>query len=80
MNNKFYNLPQDRQKQIINGALKVFSASSYHQASTIDIAREAGVSKGLLFHYFNNKKELYLYLYEYCINLGANELEKNRDL
>jgi len=79
VNNKFYNLPLDRQKQIINGALKVFSASNYRQASTIDIAREAGISKGLLFHYFKNKKELYLYLYEYCANLAVDELEKNRD-
>ncbi|MDQ0087560.1 AcrR family transcriptional regulator [Paenibacillus anaericanus] len=80
MNNKFYNLALDRQKQIINGALKVFAASSYRQASTIDIAEEAGISKGLLFHYFKNKKELYLYLYEYCINLAINEIEGNRDI
>ncbi|MEQ8155530.1 MAG: TetR/AcrR family transcriptional regulator [Clostridiaceae bacterium] len=78
MNSKFYNLPLDRQKQIINGALKVFSDSSYRQASTIDIAREAGISKGLLFYYFKNKKELYLYLYEYCVNMTVEELEKNR--
>jgi AcrR family transcriptional regulator len=79
LNNKFFSLPSDRQKQIINGALKVFSSSSYRQASTIDIAREAGISKGLLFHYFNNKKELYLYLYKYCTDLAASELDKNRD-
>ena len=79
MNNKFYKLPLDRQKQIINGALKVFSASNYRQTSTIDIAREAGISKGLIFHYFKNKKELYLYLYDYCVCLTFNELEKNRD-
>lgn len=80
LNNKFYKLPLDRQKQIINGALKVFSASSYCQTSTIDIAIEAGISKGLLFHYFKNKKELYLYLYDYCVNLSIGELEKNRNL
>jgi len=57
LNSKFYNLPLDRQKQIINGALKVFSDSSYRQAPTIDIAREAGISKGLLFYYFKNKIE-----------------------
>lgn len=80
MNEKFFNLPLDRQNQIINGAIKVFSASGYRQTSTIDIAREAGISKGLLFHYFNNKKELYLYLYKYCVELVFCVLEKNRNL
>ena len=79
MNNKFYNLSQDRQNQIINGALKVFAASNYHQASTLDIAKEAGISKGLIFHYFDNKKELYLHLYKYCVDLVSNELEKDKD-
>lgn len=79
MNNKFYNLSQDRQNQIINGALKVFAASTYNQASTFDIAKEAGISKGLIFHYFNNKKELYLYLYKYCVDLVTNELMKNKN-
>lgn len=80
MNEKFFNLPQDRQRQIINSALKVFSQSSYYQTSTLEIAREAGISKGLLFHYFKNKKELYLFLYEYCVNLVQNEIEKNRNM
>lgn len=77
MNNKFYNLPIDRQKQILSGALKVFSASSYSKTSTIEIAREAGISKGLIFHYFKNKKELYLYLYKYCVDLYTSEMKNN---
>ena len=36
------------------------------KASTDDIAAKAGISKGLLFYYFHNKKELYLYLLEYA--------------
>lgn len=57
MNEKFFELSQERQNQIINGALKIFSKSSYYQTSTLEIAKEAGISKGLLFHYFKNKKE-----------------------
>lgn len=78
MNDKFYDLPLERQNQIINGALKVFSESTYKQASTIEIASEAGISKGLLFHYFKNKKELYLFLYKRCIELSMGELEKSK--
>lgn len=80
MNEKFFELPRERQRQIVNGALKVFSMSSYYQTSTLEVAREAGISKGLLFHYFKNKKELYLFLYEYCVNLLLGELEKNKNM
>ena len=79
MNEKFFELPQERQNQIINGALKIFSKSSYHQASTLEIAKEAGISKGLLFHYFRNKKELYLFLYDHCITLVFDEINKKRN-
>ena len=79
MNEKFFKLPQERQNQIINGALRVFSESSYYQTSTITIAKEAGISKGLLFHYFKNKKELYLFLYEYCVNLVLKEMNENKN-
>lgn len=79
MNEKFFKLPQERQSQIINGALKIFSKSSYYQTSTLEIAREAGISKGLLFHYFKNKKELYLFLYKHCINMIFDEINKNRN-
>jgi AcrR family transcriptional regulator len=79
MNEKFFELPQERQNQIINGALKIFSKSSYYNTSTIEIAREAGISKGLLFHYFKNKKELYLFLYKHCIHLILDEMNKNRN-
>ncbi|GFP76446.1 TetR/AcrR family transcriptional regulator [Clostridium fungisolvens] len=80
MNEKFFKLPQERQNQIINSALKVFSKASYYQTSTLEIAREAGMSKGLLFYYFKNKKELYLFLYEYCVKLSLKEIDENRSV
>jgi len=80
MNEKFFKLPKEKQEQIINSALKIFSQSSYYQTSTIEISREAGISKGLLFFYFKNKKELYLFLYEYCVNLVLGEMKQNRDM
>lgn len=66
MNDKFYNLPLQKQNAIINAALHIFAENDYKKASTEDIARLAGISKGLLFHYFGSKKELYLYLYQYA--------------
>ena len=80
MNEKFFKLTQEKQEQIINSAVKVFSKSSYYHTSTLEIAREAGISKGLLFYYFKSKKELYIFLYEYCVNLVLEEIKKNRNM
>lgn len=65
MNNKFYKLPEQKQLRIINAGLKVFGQNDYKKASTEEIAIEAGISKGLLFHYFKNKQEFYQYLFDY---------------
>ena len=59
---------------MINGALKVFSQYGYHHASTDEIVREAGISKGLLFHYFESKIGLYVFLYDYSTRFVALEL------
>lgn len=61
---KFENLPDERQEAIVNAAVEAFGRNDYKGASTETIARKAGISKGLLFFYFKNKKELYLYLME----------------
>lgn len=62
---KFYGIDAEKQERIINAALKEFARSGYEKASTNEIVREADISKGSLFHYFNNKKELYLFLLDY---------------
>lgn len=76
MNEKFYALPFAKQNAIINTASKVFSKSDYKHATTDAIVKEAGISKGLLFHYFGNKKGLYLFLYRYCIDFLRREIPK----
>lgn len=47
-----------RMDQIRSAAAKVFARSGYAAATTDEIAREAGVSPGLVFHYFDSKKNL----------------------
>lgn len=69
MNEKFYSLPKEKQNRIINAAMEVFADNEYKRASTDLIAVKAGISKGLLFYYFQNKKELYLYVYNYLIDV-----------
>ncbi len=59
-------LEPNRRKIILNAALKEFANKGYDNASTNVIAKEAGISKALMFHYVNSKKELFLFLYDYC--------------
>jgi AcrR family transcriptional regulator len=77
---KFLGLSKDKQNKIINAALKVFSKTTYKKASTDDIVVEAEISKGSLFHYFKNKKNLYLYLYNYTTDVMLKEYYTKVDL
>ena len=74
MNDKFFDLKKDKQDCMINAALKVFAMQGYKHASTDDIVREAGVSKGLLFHYFESKLGVYEFVYEYSVRYMVLEL------
>lgn len=66
---KFINLNQDKQKEIINAAIKEFVQSGFEKASTNEIVKRANISKGSLFNYFNSKKDLYVYLVEYSMRM-----------
>src|SRR5215204_1589365 len=50
---------EERRTGILDAALASFSKSGYHAASIDDIAREAGVSKALIYEHFASKQELY---------------------
>lgn len=47
-----------RKRQIFEAATKVFAEKGYHAARVSDIAREAGVAHGLVYHYFSSKDEV----------------------
>ena len=74
MNEKFFDLKKEKQDRMINAALKVFALNGYQHASTDDMVAEAGISKGLLFHYFVNKLGLYSFLYDYSVRFMVLEL------
>lgn len=69
MYDNFMKLDQAKRNKIINASLKIFSKTPYKNASTDDIVKEANISKGALYHYFKSKKNLYLYLYDYVIDI-----------
>src|SRR5207249_7523675 len=52
----------ERRAQLLDVARKVFGTSGFHAVSMDDVAKEAGVTKPILFDHFPSKKELYLAL------------------
>ena len=50
--------PQDKRKRILDAAVRVFAEHGYHGARVGDIAKDAGVAHGLLYHYFASKDEV----------------------
>jgi TetR/AcrR family transcriptional regulator len=69
MNEKFLSIKPEKRERIIKAALSEFARNGYERASTNEIIREADISKGALFNYFNSKKELYLYLIDYVLEI-----------
>ncbi|MCD2195972.1 TetR/AcrR family transcriptional regulator [Actinomycetospora endophytica] len=52
--------PDARRAEILEAALRIYAERPYADVSTTEIAREAGVARGLLNHYFGTKRALYL--------------------
>ncbi|MCL2370462.1 MAG: TetR/AcrR family transcriptional regulator [Firmicutes bacterium] len=61
-----------KRQSIINAAMREFRYG-LKKASTDNIVREAGISKGLLFHYFDTKERLGKYLIDYALDIMQNE-------
>lgn len=55
---QFEEIRKKTRQQILDAGLKIFAHKGYHGASIADIAKEAGVSKGLAYNYFSSKKDL----------------------
>lgn len=52
-------IDEQKRQRVIRAGIEEF-AKGYEVASTNEIVKKAGISKGLLFHYFGNKKSLYM--------------------
>ena len=69
--------PAERRERLLGIGIELFGESSYDQLSTDEIAERAGISRGLLFHYFGNKRGYYVAV----IRQAADQLlELSRDV
>jgi len=60
----FFNLPEDKRTSLVHFAIEEFSERPYEQASISRIVARAGIAKGSLYQYFDNKLDLFRYLLE----------------
>ena len=67
--------PAQRREQILDAANALFAERSYDQVSIEDIANSAGVTRGLVHHYFGGRKEVYVALLE---RIGAQREQQLR--
>lgn len=64
---KIMGMDGEKRQRLLNAAMAEF-CKGYQGASTDEIVRKAGISKGLLFHYFGTKENLYRFLVSYTLD------------
>jgi AcrR family transcriptional regulator len=69
MKDTFLKLSDEKRLIILNAAAEIFAREGYHHASISDICKNAGISNGALYKYFNNKEDLFLSIIDYGIDL-----------
>jgi AcrR family transcriptional regulator len=69
---KIMAMEPEKRDRVINAAMKEFN-KGFKEAHTDAIVREAGISKGLLFHYFGSKESLYEFIFSYSIDIVTKE-------
>ena len=74
---------EERKKQILKCAVKVFARSNYRSAKMSDIAAEAGISEAMVYKYFPSKKTIFLkilrHMSDRIITFWREESEKTTD-
>lgn len=66
----FERLSPEKREAILRAGIRTFAKLGYQDAGTDDITRESNISKGLLFYYFGNKTNFYLY----CLTVALDRL------
>ena len=61
---------EQRRAQLLSLGLQLFADRSYDEISIDELASAAGISKGLLYHYFPSKRDFYIA----CVRMAANQL------
>jgi AcrR family transcriptional regulator len=70
---------EERKAEIMKVALELFANEGFHTTSISKIAKKAGISKGLLYNYFESKEQLLIEILEDAAEKGWKNFDPNRD-
>lgn len=69
MNKLFLKIPEEKRMRVIDAAILEFATHGYENSNTNKIAKNAHISVGSLFQYFENKEDLFLTVVKHCTQL-----------
>ena len=76
---KFFNLPKDKQDNILTCAFNEFSENDFDKASIFSIAQKSGFSRSSFYCYFKDKNDIYKYLVYNFLKPKLNEVKNSQD-
>ena len=76
----FYRLRDEKQEAILRAAVHEFVQNGFTRAKTSDIAQNAGISKGSLFQYFENKNELFIHCAKWGLEVFMKKLDEQMNI
>lgn len=81
----FFNLEEKKKESIMRSAVNEFSERGFEKANVGNIAENANVSKGSIYQYFNNKKELFFFSVKWSTDFigkkyGNHFISDNKDI
>ena len=62
---QFKEMRESRKQQIMDAALELFAREGYSHCSISKLAAHAGISKGLMYNYFDSKEDLFFAVFEW---------------
>lgn len=72
----FFNLSIEKQENVMRASINEFSKHGFEKGNIGDIAKNAGIAKGSMYQYFENKRELFLYSVKWSLELLSKKYEK----
>ena len=76
---QFEDIREEKRELILNSALKLFADKGFYATSISALADEAGISKGLVYNYFESKEEILVQLFNRFIELVSRLLNPDSD-
>ncbi|QHQ61591.1 TetR family transcriptional regulator [Anaerocolumna sedimenticola] len=77
---KIFTMEETKREALLAAAMSKFAKNGYKKTTTDEIIAEAEISKGLLFHYFGTKKDLYVFLFKYAYKIIMDDYYAQLDL